>query len=215
MVTCELCGKEVKTAQALRGHKTFKHGVTGSNTQQPVARLASEQQLSELEDRLELTEGSDELLTEQVAELTEQVAELATKVSKLSEAAEVTAVTKTMMDAQLEEFSKRLTDLREAHNRQAARIDEHRDTFNNNFAVVGARIDKVQKMVQDLGEDLSAVRTKLATHGHDDLKPIPELVAKVGKIEQALNTMKSQVDYLALPRLIISIFSWVHKYRTT
>ena len=56
MVTCELCGKQVKTAQALRGHKTFIHGITGSNTEQPVARLATDQQVSLLEDRLQKLE---------------------------------------------------------------------------------------------------------------------------------------------------------------
>ena len=34
MVICELCGKQVKTSQALRGHKTFVHGIIGSNTKQ-------------------------------------------------------------------------------------------------------------------------------------------------------------------------------------
>ena len=196
MVTCELCGKEVKTTQGLRGHKTFHHATTGSNTQQPVAPLATEQQLSILEDRLELTESSWEVLDDKGRELSKQVAELATKLSKLSEAAEVTAVTKMMVDADREEFSKRLADLREAHNRQAAIINEHRDTFNNNFAVVGSRIDKIQKMVEDLGEGMSAVRTKLTTHGHDDLKSVPDLVAKVGKLEQALERMQSQIEYL-------------------
>ena len=40
-VTCEICGKEFKNTQGLGGHKNLAHGITGSNTQQPVARLAS------------------------------------------------------------------------------------------------------------------------------------------------------------------------------
>jgi len=223
MVTCELCGKEVKTAQALRGHKTFVHGITASNTQQPVARLASEQQMSKLEDRLskleyitglrdiqpadllnDLLSGTEPLtnrltnITEQLGKLSDTVSKLTDTVTKLSEDVEVMAVTKTMMDAQVEEFSKRLTDLREAHNRQAAVINNHRDTFNDNFTVLGSRIDKVQKMIEDLGEGLSTVRTKLTTHGHDNLKPVPELVAKVSNLEQVLGTMRSQVEHLAL-----------------
>lgn len=211
MVTCELCGKEVKTAQALRGHKTFIHGITGSNTQQPVARLGSEQQVSLLEDRLSKLEyitglgesdwddllGDTEPLTNKLISITEQLSKLSDTVSKLSGVVEAAAVNKAMMDAQVEEFSKRLTELREAHNRQAALINEHRDTFNKSFTVLGSRIDKVQKLVQDLGEGLSAVRTTLATHGHDNLKSIPELVAKVGNLQQALDTMQSRIEYLA------------------
>jgi len=219
MVKCELCGKEVKTAQALRGHKTFIHGITGSNTQQPVARLASEQQVSKVEDRLQQLEyitglresNWDDLLsdtelplsgrvtniTEQVSKLGDAVSKLSDTVSKLKEAVELAQVTKAMVDAEREQCSKRLTDLREAHNRQAAVINDHRDTFNNNFAVLGARTDKVQNMVQDLGESLNTVRTKLTAHGHDSLKSVPELVAKVGNLEQALGTMQSRIEYLA------------------
>ena len=97
-VTCELCGKQVKTAQALRGHKTFVHSITGSNTQQPVARLASEQQVRLLEDRLQQLErvtglresGLDfslsdtEPLTDRLTNITEQVTKLSDTVSKLS-----------------------------------------------------------------------------------------------------------------------------------
>jgi len=101
-----------------------------------------------------------------------------------------------MVDAEREEFSKRLTDLREAHNRQAAVINTHRDTFNNNFTVLGSKIDKVQKMLEDLGEGLNTIRTKLTTYGHDNLKPVPELVAKVGSLEQTINAVRSQVEYL-------------------
>ena len=56
MLTCEICGKQVKTAQGLRGHKNFVHDITGSNTEKPVAPLATEQQVIELEDRLQQLE---------------------------------------------------------------------------------------------------------------------------------------------------------------
>jgi len=102
MVKCELCGKEVKTAQALRGHKTFIHGITGSGTEQPVARVSTEQQVSKLEDRLQKlervtglreTEPGDllndllsdtEPLTNKLINITEQVTKLSDTVSKLT-----------------------------------------------------------------------------------------------------------------------------------
>jgi hypothetical protein len=64
MVSCEICGKEFKNTQGLRGHKTFVHGqtsnteiATGVTTGQRISKLeqqpSSTQLLSELEDRLE------------------------------------------------------------------------------------------------------------------------------------------------------------------
>jgi Mg2+ and Co2+ transporter CorA len=212
MVTCELCGKQVKTAQALRGHKTFIHGITGSNTQQPVARVATEQQVSLLEDRLQQLErvtglresdldfslSDTEPLTDRLTNVTEQVTKLRDTVSKLSD-----IVSKLSEDVELAKADKVMVGelnhkLKEAHNSLATVVNNHRDIFNNNFAVLGSRIDKVQKMVEDLGEGLSIIRTKLTTHGHDNLKPVLELVAKVGNLERALGTMQSQVEHLAL-----------------
>lgn len=42
------------------------------------------------------------------------------------------------------------------------------------------------------------MRTKLATHGHDSLKSVPEVVAKVTNLERVLGTMQSRIEYLAL-----------------
>ncbi len=103
MVTCELCGKQVKTAQALRGHKTFIHGITGSNSQQPVTRVATEQQVSVLEDRLQKLErvtglretevgdllndllSNTEPLTNKLHNITKQLSKFSDTVSKMSE----------------------------------------------------------------------------------------------------------------------------------
>ncbi len=215
MVTCELCGKEVKNTQGLRGHKTFQHSVTGTSIQQSVARVATEQQVSLLENRLQKLErvtglrDSDLLerltdsqlpFTEQLSKQAEQVSKLSDTVSKLSEEVEATAVTKATMNTQAGEFSERVTDLREAHNRHAAVTNEHRDTFNKNFAALGSRIDKTQKTLEDLGEGLSAVRTKQASHSHDGVSLIPKLDSKLQdlgikmlELEAAVKNAKKRV----------------------
>ena len=85
MVTCELCGKQVKTAQALRGHKTFIHGITGSNTQQPVARLGTEQPVSLLEDRLQQLEYITGLRESDRDELLSDTEPLADRLTNITE----------------------------------------------------------------------------------------------------------------------------------
>ena len=74
--------------------------------------------------------------------------------------------------------------------RMAEMNDEHKKVCDGDQG-------KLHKMAEDLGEGLNEVRTNLTTHGHDNLKPIPELVAKVDKLEQALEKMQSQIEYLA------------------
>ena len=88
MVQCELCGKEFKNTQGLRGHKTFVHGITVSN-KQPVTRVASEEKLSEMERRLDQLEETTHLdaerLTEQLEQHTQQLAELSEQLKNLSQ----------------------------------------------------------------------------------------------------------------------------------
>ena len=65
MVRCETCGKEFKTAQGLAEHMRYKHGdsVAGASAA-PATRIATEQQLGELEGRLEQVENINELESE-------------------------------------------------------------------------------------------------------------------------------------------------------
>jgi len=46
MVFCDICGKEFKNTQGLRGHKNFVHSDTGSGIEQSVAQQATQQLLS-------------------------------------------------------------------------------------------------------------------------------------------------------------------------
>ena len=113
---CEICGKEFKTTQGLKGHKTFVHQSTsfsGKSATPPATeqllssnlgtRVATEQQVSKLEDRLQKlervtglreTEPADllndllsntEPLTYQLASITRQLSKQAEQLSKLSD----------------------------------------------------------------------------------------------------------------------------------
>ena len=196
MVTCELCGKQVKTAQALRGHKTFIHGITGSNTQQPVARLASEQQVSILEDRLEklervtglresdlgfsLTEDeplTDKLtnITEQVTKLGDTVSKLSDMVSKLSEDLELAKVSKAMVDADKEYYDKRLDELKEAHNKLVAVVNSNGERLRNVIDMFKEKFDSAERNYDETRKHLNKVEAQLVKD-QDAFKSIEQTV---------------------------------------
>jgi len=207
MIQCELCGKQVKTTQALRGHKTFVHGIAGSNTQQAVTRLASEQQVRLLEDRLQQLErvtglresdldfslSDTEPLTDRLTSITEHVTKLSDAVSKLSD-----IVSKLSEDVELAKADKVMVgelnhQLKEAHNSLTGVVNNHCDVFNKNFEVHWSKIDKVQKMVEDLDEGLNTIRTKLTTHGHNGLSLIPQLSSRLEQVGEQIAGLKAGV----------------------
>ncbi len=98
MVTCEICGRQFKNTQGLRGHKTFVHG-DGSPSSASATRADTEPQPSKLEDRLEkleyvtgLRESSildntlniEKPLTEKLTEVTHQLNSLTQQLASLS-----------------------------------------------------------------------------------------------------------------------------------
>jgi DNA repair exonuclease SbcCD ATPase subunit len=98
-VKCELCGKEFKNTQGRRGHMTFVHQITSSSSKS-AAPLATEQQPSKLEERLQKLEsaiglkesssldrilGTDEPITEQLEQHTHQLVELNGQLKSLSQ----------------------------------------------------------------------------------------------------------------------------------
>ena len=97
MITCEICGKEFKNTQGLRGHKNFVHS-NGSSTDS-ATQTAAESQLSKLEVRLEKLEyitglaemnalkdilSNDKPLTEKITEVTEQLNHLTQQLTNFS-----------------------------------------------------------------------------------------------------------------------------------
>ena len=56
MVKCELCGREFKTMQGLRGHKTFVHGESKNPLILSVGSSATQQRLEQVVERVALLE---------------------------------------------------------------------------------------------------------------------------------------------------------------
>jgi len=98
MVKCELCGREFKNTQGLRGHKTFVHGKTSSSNT-PATLVVTESGLSKLEGRLEKLEyitglkesqllndtlNTEKPLTEKLAEVTQQLNSLTQQLASLA-----------------------------------------------------------------------------------------------------------------------------------
>ena len=98
MVTCEICGKEFKNTQGLRGHMNFKHG-NGSPSSASATQAATEAQLSKLQVRLEKLDyitglaemstlddilSTDKPLNEKLIEVTDQLNNLSQQLASLS-----------------------------------------------------------------------------------------------------------------------------------
>lgn len=102
-VRCEICGKEFKNTQGLRGHKTFVHKVPSSSNNS-AAPLTTEQQLSKLDERVQKLEsitglkepskldrilGTNKPITEQLEQHTRQFAELTEQLKDVSQQAKL------------------------------------------------------------------------------------------------------------------------------
>lgn len=97
-INCEICGRQFKNTQGLRGHKTFVHG-DGSSSSVSATQAATEMPLSKLEKRLEQLEyatglreasildktlNNEKPLTEKLAEVTQQLNSITQQLASLS-----------------------------------------------------------------------------------------------------------------------------------
>lgn len=80
-VTCEICGKEFKTTQGLRGHKTFVHNITKSQDQ--PAKPVAEQESGKGTEIFERLSTQVEQMDQLVYNLISKVEDQATRISAL------------------------------------------------------------------------------------------------------------------------------------
>jgi len=211
MVKCELCGKEVKTNQALKGHKTWVHGIT-SNTQQPAAQLATEQRLGKLEQLLGITgeyteqqvsdaDGLDKwgLIPSKPKPAAEQVTDLTDKLNELTK----------QVDKQLKELADQLELVRAAQalsGKQEAELDaisrklnlsqsEWKEVHNKLVAVVNSNGETARQWYSELKSRLEKVETQQRVHTHDGLSMMPQLTSRVTKQEQDIAELKNGLAY--------------------
>jgi chromosome segregation ATPase len=139
MVTCEICGKEVRTTQALRGHKNFVHGITRSST---VARPAAEKQVNIVErvEKLESIVGTmeptwlEQTLGFPPASLGERVDQLTGRLNDLEKRLTDYSERLGQYSRQLDNFStvnEKLGELTKVNSQFSRRLDRLTAAFNS------------------------------------------------------------------------------------
>ena len=171
MVTCDLCSKEFKTTQGLKGHKTFKHS-NGSSGNGSATNPVAEQELGELLDRLEkleitiglteesnidgLPDGAGKSLIQQLAQFGEQLSELTQWVDQLGEQLEHTRANNEMVDSLKVEYNEQLEQLsRKWDNlyRQIGNIvNRNSNLINKGFSVTEESVKTVNKQMDEIKE---------------------------------------------------------------
>ena len=81
--TCEICGRQFKTTQGLRGHKTFVHQM--KSAKEPPAEPATEEELGEVEITIEQLMYEVEPLNDSLTSLRSTVNKQAEQLSKLTD----------------------------------------------------------------------------------------------------------------------------------
>jgi len=209
MVNCDICGKEFKNTQGLRGHKTFVHQLTSSSSKS-AARLATEQQLSELEDRLgkleditgvrepneseKVSDIARKPLTEQVSELTEQLSQLSEQLDEPTEQLELSYVTEVMLNEYEMEHKRQIEQLgrecEDTHNKLVGIINRNSELVKKGLSIAEDGTKVTSKQLNDLrnriGQLEEQVQTKLALKN--------KLCNRLDAIEQKLSDFEGELD---------------------
>ena len=216
MVSCDICGKEFKNTQGLRGHKNFVHknnagSVGQSVTQQATQQLLSsnsstpvttEQRLSQLENsfaKLEhiigvresselekLPGATDKPLTEQVDQLTEQL-------SKVTEQLRSEYVSKeTMKDivaalaGESESLHKEITNTR---NMLVAAMRESRISYENTVSKTKGQSTATANELYELSKTVTHIQESVQSNRSS----INQQNTKLASFEHTLSELENKV----------------------
>lgn len=192
MINCDICGKECKTGQGLAGHKQWVHGIAPAKSQlrlEPTTKSATKLELEELDDRLELTELVAEQLTEQVKTSGEQHAKQLNELQKQVEQHAKRLDEQASYSNILVVLNNKVVEVVGQVGHLTERLDRTIRVFNVNKQLYDGIFEKLQNGLED-------AKSRLAKHGHDDLKLVPDLVKKIGNLEQLLLNTQSRVEQL-------------------
>ena len=216
MISCDICGKEFKNAQGLRGHKNFVHSDTGSSTGQSVAqqatqqplssnlgtRVTTEQRLSQLEnriDRLEHTTGvreTDELeellgitdtpLTEQVAQLTEQLSELTEQLNSEYVTRETMETLAAELTGESESLHKETVN---SYNSLVSTVHEEQESIQNSVSKIESQFTPITNQLNELSKNVKHIQE--STQGNR--ASINQLNTKLGSLEHVSTELEKKV----------------------
>jgi len=177
MVKCELCGNEFKNTQGLRGHMTFVHGKTGSS-KILSAPAATGQLLSELDDRLELTETQTEWLIEelngtdkQLSDITKQFNEFTQqtkeKLDKLKQQLELLQTSRTLSPEQIAvlddtaNLGDKMDEWKASHNNLVRVVNENGERFKEATGIIKGYEESANNGFAKLEREVGGLRSEL------------------------------------------------------
>ena len=218
---CEICGKEFKNTQELRGHMTFVHGQAGINkilsdpaaTEQPVSRLRARlgltpsnaqpttaQQVDKLEDRLQNLERvtglrESDLLdspTDGQLPITEQLGQLTQQLNEQTQ-----QVNKLSEDVEMTQVAKALSDKCLAQlDKVTFQLESLKDAHNKLAAVANNNSEQLKKSTAMFEGKLGSDERDL----HETNKRLDKVEAQLVKdqdafksIEQSVNSLKADI----------------------
>jgi len=118
--------------------------------------------------------GDNEPLTQKLNNTNAQVVKLNELVSSMRQDIKRGETT---TDVQKKEFSQSLTSLQESHDKLAATITEHRDTFNKGLGILESRIEITQEMVEIPGD--SEPLTHKLINTNERLNKLSDIIGKL------------------------------------
>ena len=217
MVSCDICGKEFKNTQGLRGHKNFVHAdkvissverpVAQQATQQPLGsnlstRVTTEQRLSQLEDRfvrlehitgVRDTDELEKLLGITDTPLTERVSQLTEQLGKLTEQLKSEYVSRKTMEtiaAELTGESESLhKEIANTRSMLAAAIRESRTSYEKSYSKTRGQAAATANDLYELSKTVKHIEESV----QGNRASINQLNTKLVSFEHTLPELENKV----------------------